>query len=154
MRSYRWRGSNTRAFAQKRLSFCRDRNAEEENCCWKRHRNAGHGDSPFSGLALSLSGSLALSASFFLPPKIPKIFCKGFFFLSSLCALGSAGCPGCPVAPGGRLGSDFITTCASDFVGEVWGCPPKICDKTEPVEVPNPWPPCSSQNSVGAEPAT
>src|SRR5262249_50973478 len=29
-----------------------------------------------------LSLSLSLSESFFLPPKIPKIFCKGFFFLS------------------------------------------------------------------------
>src|SRR6266513_1193829 len=69
----------------------------EDNDCWKRHSNAGHGESPFSGLGLALSGS------FFLPPKIPKIFCKGFFFFSPDCAEVSTGA--WPVAWGGRFGS-------------------------------------------------
>src|SRR6266576_1553743 len=69
----------------------------EENDYWKRHFDPDHGESPFSGLGLAWSGS------FFLPPKIPKIFCKGFFFFSPDCSEGTAG--PWPVALGGRLGS-------------------------------------------------
>src|SRR5215472_14411173 len=142
MRGDRWGGRGTRAVYEG-LGLRRRGNAkaEEENACWKRHRGPDHGESPFSGLGLTLSGS------FFLPPKIPNIFCKGFFFLSPFSADGS---PGCPVASGGRLGSDFITGCP--LASGVLGCPPKICDSTEPTTVP--CPPCSSQKSVGAEPAT
>jgi len=64
---------------------------------------------PYSGFVAS--SGLGLSESFFLPPKIPKIFFKGFFFFSSSLSLASlasgVGCVGwpCPVAYGGRFGS-------------------------------------------------
>src|ERR1700719_1836479 len=108
-----------------------------------------HGESPFSG------GGLALSGSFFLPPKIPKIFCKAPFFfcppspsvplvpLLIAAPLPSTGAPG-PVWPG--------TICPSTPVGGGFGPPPKICDSQDPPFAARP--PCNSHNCVGAEPAT
>src|SRR6266478_4583210 len=110
------------------LSCGGHRKSAKENDCWKRHSDPDHGESPFSGLGLALSGS------FFLPPKIPKIFDKGFFFFSPDSAEGSAG--PWPVAPGGRLGSydvtgfPFASTC-----GALGSPPPKTRDRTEPAEL-------------------
>src|SRR5260370_22777497 len=77
----------------KRLSCAGDRKSQKENAYWKRPLNLAHGESPFSGFGLAVSGS------FFLPPKIPNIFCKGFFFFSPVCAEGSAGTLHCLPAP-------------------------------------------------------
>src|SRR5882762_2598901 len=93
---YARRYGSTRSLSE-RLTCGGNRKTEEENNCWKRQSKSDHGESPFSGLGLALSGS------FFLPPKIPKIFCKGFFFFSPESAEGSA-LPW-PVASGGRFGS-------------------------------------------------
>src|SRR5450432_4547707 len=106
--------------------------------------NLDHGESPFSG------GGLALSGSFFLPPKIPKIFCKAFFFFCPLASLASAGGAGavpawtCP----GSIGFPSAPICGG------FGCPPpKICDSHDPF-VTAALPPCNSQSCVGAEPVT
>src|SRR5256885_3172740 len=122
--------------------------SEEENDCWKRHFEPDHGESPFSGLGLALSGS------FFLPPKIPKIFCKGFFFFSGDSAEGSAG--PWPVALGGRFGSYVVIGWPfASFCGVLGSPPPpKTRERMEPVVGKRLWPPWTSQNTVGAEPAT
>src|SRR3979490_1728535 len=111
---------------------------------------ADHGESPFSG------GGLALSGSFFLPPKIPKIFCKAFFFF----------CPASPSAPLAplTLAAPLASAGASGPAspepippapppcGGVF-CPRQNIGESHDPAVAN-RPPCSSQNCVGAEPAT
>src|SRR5271165_5476500 len=100
----------------------------------------GHGESPFSGLGLALSGS------FFLPPKIPKIFCKGFFFFSPGWADGSLA--PWPVASGGRFESYGVIglPCASVCGGLGSPPPTKTRDSQEPEEAAATLPPCNSQN--------
>src|SRR5260370_34604733 len=83
----------------KRLSCAGDRKSQKENAYWKRPLNLAHGESPFSGFGLAVSGS------FFLPPKIPNIFCKGFFFFSPVCSEGTVVVLACPHSPSGRYGS-------------------------------------------------
>src|SRR5260370_15808923 len=94
----------------KRLSCAGDRKSQKENAYWKRHLNLAHGESPFSGFGLAVSGS------FFLPPKIPNIFCKGFFFFSPVCAEGSAGAWPRPLPPRGRFGSYTPPRCPPPIV--------------------------------------
>src|SRR5215470_11767732 len=109
---------------------------------------------PYSGLGGGLSLS-SLSESFFLPPKIPKILRKGFFFFSVAFAEPSRAGPW-PVASGGRLGSYLGGGWPLSAAG--WGDlgspPPKMCERNDPVDVRMLCPPCSWQNCVGAEPAT
>src|SRR5215469_8212223 len=62
-------------------------------------------DHPYSGGDGFSCLALSLSESFFLPPKIPKIFCKGFFFFSPGLPEASGGAGPWPVASGGRFGS-------------------------------------------------
>jgi len=82
---------------------------KRRNDCWKRHSDPDHGESPFSGLGLALSGSssypkdtknLSVKDSFSFPPKDRLV-------------------PG-RIALGGRLGSYDVTGCHSHPLAALW----------------------------------
>src|ERR1700716_4214665 len=100
----------------------------------------GHGESALS--RTGFSGSF-----FFLSPKIPKIFCKGLFFFSTV-LLGSleVPCAPTPLGSGCPVGFPFTVSGCGGF-GEP---PPKICERKEPPAVAGPSHPRNSQKCVGA----
>src|SRR5271163_4123654 len=95
-------------------------------------------------------GGLSFSGSFFLPPKIPKIFAKGLFFFSAVVAVETPDWE----AAGPPTSLEVMGVPSAVVCGALGWPPPKMWDSQLP-EVPAVlWPPWRSQNSVGAEPAT
>jgi len=121
------------------------RKSEEENDYWKRHRDPGHGESPFSGLGLTWSGS------FFLPQDTKNLLQRILFLFAGLRRRIGRALAG---RIGGRLGSYGATGLPFASVWGVLGSPPKTRERMEPVVVKRLWPPWTSQYTVGAEPAT
>jgi len=68
--------------------------------------------------------------SFFLSPKIPKIFCKGLFFFSLALVPVADGVPSCAAA--------FLSGCSAVEFGSPGDCgdfdepPPNICERKDP----------------------
>src|SRR5208337_2672403 len=109
-----WSGLSTRG-GEKRT--------EQKSNAWNRQEIPGHGESPLS--RSGLSGSF-----FFLPPKIPKIFCKGLFFFSAALASVADAAESSAAA--------FLSGCSAAEFASPGVCggfavpPPKICERKDP----------------------
>src|SRR5208282_1390431 len=109
-----WSGLSTRG-GEKRT--------EQKSNAWNRQEIPDHGESPLS--RTGLSGSF-----FFLPPKIPKIFCKGPFFFSVALVSVAGGVPSC--APLFLSGCSAVEFGSPGVCGDLGEPPPKRCDRKDP----------------------